>query len=265
MKGSALVVCIVFLSTVCFAGFKAKTIKPKKPEQFQARASLGDVTYAADLLVQEKEQKDFFYKDLISSNIVAVRLAIINGGTQEVDVSVESLRLFNPDGAEVPGVGADVVAEAVLQGLVVSAETRKSEAPVTVGTSTRNPRYDPTDPRYDPSLDPSDPRYDPNDPRNRDRRYGNDPYGGPWGRPSVDVVLNPGGGAGSGGDLSQYERQLVEKDFGDKLHMSEPVLPGFTRDRFLYFSIGQRPAGIQGYTLRLPPAKGRPQEVVLHF
>ena len=265
MKRLALGISIAFLSTVCFAGFKAKTIKPKKPEQFQARAYLEDVTYAADLLVQEKEQKDFFYKDLISSNIVAVRLAVINRGTHEVELPVESLRLLDPDGAEVPAVGADVVAEAVLKGLVVSAETRKREAPVTVGTSTRDPRYDRTDPRYDPSMDPSDPRYDPNDPRNRDRRYGNDPYGGPWGRPSVDVVLNPGGVGGSGGDLSQYEKQLVEKDFGDKLHMSEPVLPGFTRDRFLYFSVKEKPAGIQGYTLRLPPAKGRPQEVVLRF
>ncbi|NWG13385.1 MAG: hypothetical protein HXY20_07625 [Acidobacteria bacterium] len=264
MRRLAILLCMVFLSTVCLAGFKAKTIKPKKPDQFQARVTAADVTYAADFLAREKDQKDFFYKDLISSNIVAVRLAVINRGAQEVDLQVDTIRLLAPDGAEVPAVGADIVAQAVLKGLVVSAETRRREPPVSVGTSTRDPRYDPTDPRYDPSMDPNDPRYDPNDPRNRDRRYGNDPYGGPWGRPSVDVVLNPGGG-GSGGDLSRYESQLVEKDFGDKLHMSEPVLPGFTRDRFLYFSVKEKPAATQGYTLRLPPAKGRPQEVILRF
>ena len=113
-------------------------------------------------------------------------------------------------------------------------------------------------------MDPTDPRYDPNDPRNRGSR--NDPYGGTWGRPGVDVVLDPGaGGGGQSGDMSQYEKQLVEKDFDDKAHHSETVLPSFTRDRFLYFSVKDKPAAVKGYTLRLAPAKGRPREVVLGF
>jgi len=264
MKRLAFLIPVLLLSAVGYAGFKAKTIKHKKPEQFQARATAADITYAADLLIQEKEQKEIFYKDLISSNIIAVRLAVYNGGKEEFNLSVETIRFFGPDGAEIPPLEPAVVAQAVVQGLVVAAEMKKKEAPVSVGASTRDPRYDPSDPRYDPSMDPTDPRYDPNDPRNRRSR--DDPYGGVYGRPSVDVILNPGGmGGGQGGDVSQYEKQLIEKDFDDKAHHSDTILPSFTRDRFLYFSVKEKPATGDGYTLRLAPAKGRPQEVLLQF
>jgi hypothetical protein len=264
MRRFALFLMLVLASGTCLAGFKAKTIKAKKPEKFQAAATQAEVTYAADLLAGEKEQKDFFYRDLISSNIVAVRLAVFNAGKSEVALPVEAIRLIGPDGQEAPAVGADTVAQAVLQGLVVAAEARRKEGPVSVAPSTSDPRYDPSDPRYDPSMDPNDPRYDPTDPRNR--RAGNDPYGGTWGRPGVDVVLNPGGGqGGEASDLSRYEKALVEKDFDDKLHASEPVLPSFSRDRFLYFSVKERPISTKGFVLQLPAGKGRPEEILLRF
>jgi hypothetical protein len=114
------------------------------------------------------------------------------------------------------------------------------------------------DPRGYP---PNDPRYDPSDPRSRPT--GRDRYPGGWGQPGVDVILRPGG-AGTG-DLSQYEKQLVEKDFSDKAHTNEPVLSSMTRDRFLYFSLKDRPANPKGFTLRLPRSKGIPEEVVLKF
>ena len=37
---------LVAMTGVASAGFKVKLIKPKKPEQFQARASAQNVTYA---------------------------------------------------------------------------------------------------------------------------------------------------------------------------------------------------------------------------
>ena len=78
--------------------------------------------------------------------------------------------------------------------------------------------------------------------------------------------MNPGGGPGGGGsDLSRYEQALVEKDFDDKLHASEPVLPSFNRDRFLYFSVKARPASTKGFVLHLPAGRGRPEEVALRF
>jgi len=265
MRRLALMAAMFCIPAFCFAGFKAKNVKPKKPEQFQARVALAEVTYAADLLIQEKEQKEFFYKDLTLFDMFAVRLAVFNKGSNEVAMPVEDFRLFAPDGTEIPAVGPDVVAQRVLEVLAVASDIQKKNSPVTVGpsTSTNDPRRDPRDPRYDPTLDPNDPRYNPNDPRNDPR---NDPYGGPWNRPNVGVVLNPGGGTTDTiGDASQYEKALVEKDFSDKAHHSDPVLPSFTRDKFLYYSVKETPRSTRGYTLRLPPGTGRPEEVVLRF
>jgi hypothetical protein len=261
MKRLALMAAMVCMSAFCFAGFKAKNVKPKKPEQFQTRVTLADVTYAADLLIQEKEQKEFFYKDLTLFDMVAVRLAVFNKSNSEVAMPVEDFHLFAPDGTEIPAVGPDVVAQRVLEVLAVASEIKKRNPPIEVGPGTRtnDPRRDPRDPRYEPTLDPNDPRYNPNDPAN-------DPRNDPYNRPSVGVVLNPGGGTTDTiGDVSQYEKVLVEKDFSDKAHHSEPVLPSFTRDKFLYYSVKENLSSTRGYTLRLPPGNGRLEEVVLRF
>ena len=82
-------------------------------------------------------------------------------------------------------------------------------------------------------------------------------------RPGVDVVLSPGGG--NVGDLSQFERSLVEKDFQDKAHSKEPVLASFTRDKFIYFSLPNPPSKPQGFVLRLPAGNGIAQDVELEF
>lgn len=265
MRRLILMAAMVIIASFCFAGFKARTVKPKKPEQFQTRVTLGEVTYAADMLLQEKEQKDLFYKDLTLFDIFAVRLAVFNRGSSEVAMPVEDFHLFAPDGTEVQSVGPDVVSERVLEVLAAASDVKKKNPPVAIGAAPRSydPRQDPRDPRYDPTLDPNDPRYNPNDPRNDPR---NDPNGGPWNRPNAGVVLNPGGGTtDTVGDVSQYEKVLVEKDFSDKAHHSDPVLPSFTRDKFLYYSVKEIPMSTRGYTLRIPPGNGRPEEVVLSF
>jgi hypothetical protein len=261
MRRLALMAMVVGISTLCLAGFKPKNVKPKKPEQFQASATLAGVTYAADLLIQEKDLKELFYKDLTLFDMFAVRLSVFNKGNTEVAMPVEDFHLFAPDGTEVPAVGADVVAQRVLEVLAVASETKKKNPPIAVGPAPRSndPRQDPRDPRYDPNLDPNDPRYNPNDPRN-------DPRNDPYNRPSVGVVLNPGGGTtDTVGDVSQYEKVLVEKDFSDKAHHSDPVLPSFTRDKFLYYSVKEIPMSTRGYILRIPPGNGRPGEAVLRF
>jgi hypothetical protein len=162
-------------------------------------------------------------------------------------------------------VAPATVAEAVLKGMVVT--PKAEDAPPVQVARSYDPRLDPNDPRYDPrAADPrrdprmSDPRYDPNDPR-----YGRYPGGyPPYGRPGVDVVLNPGA-LGGGGDLSDFERTLVEKDFDDKAHTLEPVRPSSVRDRFLYFSFKEKPSTAGGFVLRFPAAPGATKEIVLKF
>jgi hypothetical protein len=291
MRRLASVVSILALTGVALAGFKVKLIKPKKPDQFQAHASAGNVTYGADLLLDGKDQKDYFYKELGPSRLIAVRLAVFNASKEEVVLPLGELQLLGPDGKELPLVAPDAVAQAVLQGMVVTTNVKRG-APVSVGSG-RDPRLDPNDPRYDPNdprardprYDPTDPRsrdprYDPNDPRNRDPRY--DPTypggGGPGGYPGggypggrgmggyggPGIILSPGGG-GSSGDLTQFERSLVEKDFRDKAHAPEPILGSLNRDRFLYFSLPADAASGRGYTLRIPKSKGISEEIVLKF
>ena len=77
--------------------------------------------------------------------------------------------------------------------------------------------------------------------------------------------MNPRVGGGGGGDMSQFEKQLVEKDFDDKAHSSDPIDGSMIRDRFLYFSMKDRPTTAKGFALRLPKSKGIPEEVVLRF
>jgi hypothetical protein len=262
-----------FSSAIAFAGFKVKLVEPKQPEKFQVHATVAGVTYAADLLVDAKEQKKYFYRELSPSHIIALRLAIFNNGKGEVVLPLQTLRLIGPDGKEITPVDPAIVAEAVLRGrTVVAGESKNPAAVVSPGMRTgdprleRNdprydPRLDPNDPRYDPTLDPNRPTYDPNDPRSR---YPNDPrYGGAWGRPGVDVVLSPGGG--SNVDLTEHEQALVRKDFDDKAHSTDPIGASEKRDRFLYFSIASPPSGRKGFKLQIAPSKGIPQEVVLEF
>ncbi len=279
MRRTFFLALMLALSIVAFAGFKAKTIKPKKPEQFQAMTTVGGVIYAADLLLDGKAQKEFFYKELTSSNLITVRLAVFNTSRGGVVLPMEGIQLLGPSGKELAMVAPGVAAEAVLEGAVVSAEAKNKGKPVSMAPNTRtgDPRYDRTDPRYDPRMDPNDPTYDPTDPRNRraadprynDPRYNDPRYGGSgYPRPGVDVVLNPragGGGGGSAEGVSDIEKQLVEKDFNDKAHSSDPIDGSMMRDRFLFFSMMDRPLTDKGFELHIPPGKGIPQEIVLRF
>lgn len=255
---------ILFIEMLCLtfpaaAGFKPKIVKSKKPNQFRSQTEIAGVTFAADLLLEGKDQKDFFYKELTSCNVIAVRLAIFNNSKGEVALPPGDIRLVGPNGEEIPAVAPEVVAQAMVRGLAVNSKT--GQAPVQVGpnTQTVDPRIDRTDPRYDPRLDPSDPRYDPSDPRNTG--YGRPPYSNdPLYRPGVQVILNP-----SGNKQGNLSGQLIEKDFIDKAHSADPVPPSMIRDKFLYFSLSNRPASSKGFMLRLPQGKGLPQGISLKF
>jgi hypothetical protein len=267
MKKALALLVGFYLVGSAFAGFKVKLVKPKKPEQFQSYVTIGDVTYAADLVIDEKVQKDYFYKELTPSHVIAIRLAVFNRGTAEVALPLDRLQLTDASGNEIAPVAPEAVAKALLQGSVVTAKI-EDKKPVQISPGQRDPRLDPNDPRYDPRADPNDPRYDPRydptDPTNsRNGRYPNGTYD-PWYRPGIDVVLNPGGGK-SAGDLSQFEKTLVEKDFIDKAHSADPVDAYSTRDKFLYFSIPEKPTAAKGFTLRLPQVKGSGKEIVLKF
>ena len=282
MRKTALVSMILFLAITAFGKFKTRIIKPKKAEQFQSWVTHARVTYAADLLIKEKGQKKYFHKELTTSNLIAVRLAVFNNGKDEVILPLKELRLISPDGEAFPPVNPETVAQAVLGGEPVPIQEGSRLPQVEIASGGRiDSRTDPSDPRYDPRLDPNSPAYDPSDPRNR-RQYppGSDPPGsyppgttpgtyppGPYpsggtvGRPAI--VIDPG--AGGGGSLSQIERQLAEKDYISKAHTAEPILKSMKRDRFLYFSIPKIPASTKGFELRLPAGKGIPREVVLKF
>jgi hypothetical protein len=272
LHGGAMKRALAFLVGFClvssaFAGFKVKLVKPKKPEQFQSFLTVGEVTYAADLVIDGKVQKDYFYKELTPSHVIAVRLAVFNRGGTKVVLPLERLQLTDASGNEIALVAPEAVAKALLQGSVVTAKI-EDEKPVQISPGQRDPRLDPTDPRYDPRGDPNDPRYDPRydptDPTNpRNGRYPDGRYD-PWYRPGIDVVLNPGGGKGAG-DLSQFEKALVEKDFADKAHSLDPIDAASTRDKFLYFSIPERPADVKGFMLKLPQAKSPGKDIIIKF
>lgn len=257
---------ILFIEMLCLtftaaAGFKAKTIKSKQADRFQTRTEIAGVIYAADLLLEGRDQKDYFYKELTSCDVIAVRLAIFNNSKGEVALPPGDIQLVGPNGEEIPAVAPEVVAKAMIQGLAVNSKTNQPPVRVAPDTGTIDPRIDRTDPRYDPRMDPSDPRYDPTDPRNQG--YGRRPYGtDPIYRPGVQVILNPGGGGDNYGNLSG---QLIEKDFVDKAHSADPIPPSMIRDKFLYFSLSNRPASSKGFMLRLPQGKGLPQAINLKF
>jgi hypothetical protein len=265
-KISAIALCLLCAGN-SFAGFRVKLIKPKNAEQFQTRVAIDAVTFAADMVVSEKDQNSYFYKALIPSRVFAVRLAIYNRGSQEVTLPLERVQFLDASGHEVAPVAPDAVAQAVLKGLVIKAEPRDQG---TIGVAPRlDPRLDPTDPRNDPNdpryrryppVDPNDPRYDPNDPRNGRYPNGTRPYV----RSGIDIVMIPGSG-GDPGDLSRNEKALVEKDFADKSHRQEPIPVATTRDKFLFFAVPDEFTNGKGFTLRVPQGKGMIQEIVLKF
>jgi hypothetical protein len=274
MKKAALLLIIMSCAGTALGGFKAKQIKAKKPDQFQCSTTVSGVTYAADLLLEGKDQKKYFHDALIPSNLIAIRLAVFNDGKEEVVLPLNGLRLLNAEGVEFPHADPEAVVKAVLGEESINILEKPSGTMVGINTGSlprydpNDPRYDPNDPRYDPNdprYDPNDPRYDPNDPRNR-RGYppynyppGSYPSGGSLGRPGI--VLNPGGS----GDSSENERKLVAVDFRNKAHTSDPIISTLRRDRFLYFAIPQGTATKEGIVLILPVSKGIPEEVVLKF
>ena len=235
------------------AGFKPKTIKPKKPDKFHAQAVVSGITYASDLLLNGKEQKKYFCKELAPQNVIVVRLAIFNNSSNKKVLPLERIRLIDPDGKEVPALSPATVAQAVIQGITVDALSDQPYVRV-VGDPDLNPdaridrtdprRQDPNDPRYDPRLDPNHPDYNcyPNSPCDKARRRA-----GIRPRPSVGVVLNP-----YGKEYGEISSQLIEKDFIDKAHSTDPILPSMKRDKFLYFKLVDRPASVKGFELLLP-------------
>jgi hypothetical protein len=263
MKKAAVIPGILCLVSIAFPGFQVKNIKPKKPELFQSRVEVGGVIFAADLLLDGKDQKQYFHKELAPSNFVAVRLAVFNNGKEEVVLPLNEIELQIPGGKHGNPASPESVAQAILGGNTRSASSDSKIPRAAVGGGgTRDPRSDPTDPQYNPRLDPNSPSYDPNDPRNRGQYPpGSYPSGGTLGIPGI--VLYPGGGKGE--DLSQFERQLAEKDFCDKAHTLDPVLGSTVRDRFLYFPVEMPLASTKGFVLRLPVSQGIPQEVLLRF
>ncbi len=229
-------------------GFKAKRIRTKKPSQFHCRVTVSGVTYAADLLLEGKDQEKYFHDALTPVNLIAVRLAVFNDGKEEIVLPLNDLRLISAEGMEFTRVDPDEVVQAVLGDDPINAYEKPEEPVVGIGGV---------------SLPP----YDPNDPRNR-RQYppydyppGNYPSGGPLGGPGI--VINPGGGDGI--DSIENERKLAAVDFRNKAHTSDPIICTLIRDRFLYFSIPEKPATKEGIVLVLPVGKGIPQEVVLKF
>jgi hypothetical protein len=258
MKRALFYLAMLSLTLNALGGFKVKLVKPKKPEKYQVHQTLDGITYAADLLVRGKDHKKFFYRELDRSNIIVLRLAIFNRGKQDVVLPIASVQLIAPGGTELETVAPNSVAQAALGGLVVVPTGVEKNPPVAVTPTMRrsDPRTDRTDPRYDPRYDPTSPQYDPNDPRVRqDGRYRG--Y-----YPSIDVVLSPGGGGV--GDVTQFERALVEKDFEDKAHPFTPVPRNANRDKFIYFSMTDPPEKPTGFTLRLSAGEGT-QPVVLQF
>jgi hypothetical protein len=260
------IACLLALVPSVDAGYKVKLIKSKKAEQFQTRFSAAGVTWAADLLFDGGAQKDFFYKELTPSNVIAVRLAVFNNGSGELVLPVEGIQLTGPDGQALDPVAPEAVAAAVLQDKAIAprGSPDRENPPVAVVPTMTDPRTDPTDPRYDPRLDPNSPRYDPTDPRADPQGRSTYPPG--MGRPGVGIVLDPrGGGSGGGGDLSRFERSLVEKDFSDKAHSTDPIDASMVRDRFLFFSVTAKPEGNRGYILKIPKGKGILEDVALKF
>jgi len=251
MKKSALLLLILCFMCTAYGGFDAKPIKAKKPGKFQAHVTVSGVTYAADLLADEKDQKKYFYDALTPSNIIAVRLAVFNKGKEEVVLPLDALRLLSPEGVEFVRVDPESVAQAVL-GEDGPVNVEDGTGGTQVGVYSRgssDPRYDPNDPRIPSSYPPVS--YPPGTypPARRTEQPG--------------VVLNPGGSGKS--ESVRNERKMAAVDFRNKAHTSDPIARTLSRDRFLYFSIPADSVIPKETMLILPVSKGIPQEVVLKF
>lgn len=244
MKKAALVLMILCCACTAFGEFKEKQIKAKKPGKFQVHITVSGVTYAADLVVDEKDQKKYFYDALTPSNIIAVRLAVFNQGKEEVVLPLDDLRLLSPEGVAFVRIDPESVGQAVLgeeSPINVEEETGGTLIGVNSGA--------PNDPRYPGSYPPGS--YPP-------RTY---PPSRRTGQP--DVVLSPGG---LGKDAKiRNERKMAAVDFHNKAHTSDPIVRTLSRDRFLYFSIPEDTVIPKETMLFLPVGKGIPQEVVLKF
>ncbi|MBN1570928.1 MAG: hypothetical protein JXA73_24020 [Acidobacteria bacterium] len=266
---------IFFIVILCFAGiaiagFKAKIVKPKEPERFESRVAVSGIGFAADLLLDGREQKEFFCRELVPHDVIAVRLAVFNDSTNELVLPLEEIRLTDPNGRDVPLVEAQAVAKAVIEGIkknskadqpkVAVSEKPYRRIPQAGGTDpTNDPRRDPTDPNYDPRLDPSNPNHDPNchpnspcDKMSRRSRL--------LPAPGVHVDVNP-----YGSEFGTLSEKLIEKNSGDKAHSADPILPSTVRDKFLFFALPNRPAGVKGFELHLPQGNGIPQPITLKF
>ncbi len=266
---------IFFIGILCFAGiaaaaFKAKIVKPKKPERFQSHVAASGISFAADLLLEGREQKDFFCKELTPHDVIAVRLAIFNDSKNEVVLPLEEIRLTDPNGREVPWVGAEVVAKAVTEGIKTNSKVDQPKVAVSDKPYRRipqanrtdptyDPRRDPMDPNYDPRLDPSNPNYDPNCyPNSPCDRVSRQSRRLPT--PGVHVDVNP-----YGSEYGTISEKLIQKDFNNKAHSTDPIPPSTVRDKFLFFALTDRPAGVEGFELHLPQGNGIPQPITLKF
>jgi hypothetical protein len=79
--------------------------------------------------------------------------------------------------------------------------------------------------------------------------------------PGAGIVLNPP----DEGNRGEISGTMIEKDFVDKAYSADPILPSMMRDRFLYFSIHERPASIKGFELRFPESGSLPHGLKLKF
>ncbi len=238
----------MFLIAVNAAGgFKAKTVRPKKAEKFQVHAVSSGITFAADLLLNGKDQTDFFFKELNPYNLIALRLAVFNGSGNEIIIPLDCIQLVGPDGKEILPVEPRMVARALLQGLPVSSATE--QPPVQVTSPGPVPR-DPSAPGYDPRLDPANPNYDPTDPRNT----------GHGRRPDVLVIMNP-----TGGQYGELSAQLIERDFVVKAYAADPIPSSMMRDKFIYYGLKNPPSRPRGFELRLLRGRGISEPVILKF
>ena len=118
MRRTLILIALSSSVLTAVAGYKVKLVKPKKPSQFQASTAVDGVTYSADLLLEGKDQKDYFWKELTPSNVIAVRLAVFNSGKLEVVLPLDGIQLLSPEGEGLALLAPDTVAQAVLQGLV---------------------------------------------------------------------------------------------------------------------------------------------------
>jgi hypothetical protein len=258
MKKTICFIAILCLTVTADAGFKPKLIKSKKPEQFQARAVVSGVGFAADLLLEGKEQKKFFCEELSPHDVIAVRLAVFNNSAGAVVLPLEDIRLTDPEGREVPRIGAAAVAEAVNGGIEKNTDVDQPTIQTASNPARRSGPVNTSDPTYDPSRNPADPNYDPtcepNSPCGQLRKLSQMPA------PGAHVEINP-----YGSEYGTISERLIQKDFIDKSHSADPIPAAGVRDKFLFFALPGRPAGIKGYELHLPPGKDIPQPVILKF